>query len=345
MAEQEERTEQATPRRRQKAREKGQLAKSRELVSMSTIAGSLLVLYYTGALFMKNISTLMGRLLGLRYGTEPLAVMRSASIEMLWILAPLFGVTVLFAVLANVAQSGFLLKPLTFEVERLSPLAGWKNLFSVSSLPGIFKSTAKFAIGCILFYYIIKQILLVLPATSTLDLIDLQRMTVKLTYRAVITTFSVFFVLALADFFYERWRFERSIRMSKEEIREEQRESEGDPMIKSRIKSLQREMARRRMMQAVPKATVVITNPTHIAVALLYDKNTMSAPQIIAKGKGVIAERIKEIAREHRIPLVEDKPLARALVKGKLDSFIPEELYRAVAKILAYIYKLRGAAA
>jgi flagellar biosynthetic protein FlhB len=138
--------------------------------------------------------------------------------------------------------------------------------------------------------------------------------------------------------------FERSIRMTKEEIRQEFKESEGDPLIKSRVRSLQKEMARRRMMQELPKATVVITNPTHLAVALRYTRDEMSAPKVIAKGAGFIAERIKEVAREHGIPLVEDKPLARALSKLKVGSFIPEELYRAVARILAYIYTLKGAA-
>lgn len=311
---------------------------------MATMAGSLLVLYFAGATFIKNVSNLTTRLLRLDYGTDALTVMRSASIEMLWILAPLFAITVSFALMANVAQGGFMLKPLSFDIATLSPLKGWKNLFSLNSLPGIFKSLIKFIIGCLLFYYVIKSIIPGLPQTSAMAIPEIQNVTFAFASRAVTYSFSTFFVLAVVDFFYERWRFERSIRMSTQEVKEEQRESEGDPMIKSRIRSLQREMARKRMMAAVPKATVVITNPTHIAVALLYKKDEMSAPKIIAKGKGIIAERIKELAREHRIPLVEDKPLARALVKVKLDSFVPEELYRAIARILAYIYKLRGAA-
>lgn len=132
--------------------------------------------------------------------------------------------------------------------------------------------------------------------------------------------------------------------MTREEVKQEYKETEGDPIVKSRIRSIQRELARRRMMQEVPKATVVITNPTHLAIALRYEKEAMAAPLVVAKGAGYIAEKIKEIAKIHRVPIIEDKPLAKALYKLDIDTFIPPELYKAVAKILAYIYKLRGAA-
>jgi flagellar biosynthetic protein FlhB len=345
MAENEDRTEQATARRRQKAREKGQIAKSRELVSFATMAGTLLVFYFAGASFMTNMGGLTTRLLSLDYGRDSIVVLRQASTEMMMILAPFFGATVLFAILSNVLQGGFLLKPPTFELERLSPLNGFKNIFSVSALPGIVKSFLKFLVGIVLFYLLLKKMIAIVPTTAAMDITDIKAVAFSLMSKSVAWAFTTFFVLAVADYLYERWKFERSIRMSKEEIKEEYRESEGDPLIKAKIKSLQRDMARRRMMEAVPKATVVITNPTHIAVALLYQKGGNGAPQVIAKGKGHIAATIRELARKHRIPLVEDKPLARALFKVKLDSTIPEDLYRAVAKILAYIYKLRGMAA
>jgi flagellar biosynthetic protein FlhB len=345
MAENEDRTEAATARRRQKAREKGQTAKSRELVSFATMAGTLLVFYFAGASFVTNLSGLTSRLLRLDYGRDMIVVLRQASTEMMMILAPFFIATVIFAVLANVLQGGFLLKPPSFELERLSPLSGLKNIFSVSALPGIVKSFLKFVVGVVLFYMLLKKIVYVVPTTAAMDVEDIKTVAFGLMSKSVAYAFTTFFVLAVADYLYERWKFERSIRMSKEEIKEEFRESEGDPLIKAKIKSLQRDMARRRMMDAVPKATVVITNPTHIAVALLYQKGGSGAPQVIAKGKGHIAATIRDLARKHRIPLVEDKPLARALFKVKLDASIPEDLYRAVAKILAYIYKLRGAAA
>jgi flagellar biosynthesis protein FlhB len=344
MAENEDRTEQATPRRRQKAREKGQLARSRELVSMSATAGILFVFYMAGTSAMKNVTGLTGRLLSLRYGKDPITVMRSASLETMLILAPFFAAAVLFSLFSSVAQGGFLLKPLAFDASKLNPLTGLKNLFSITALPGLIKSIFKFVVGIVLFIVIARKALPVLPAAMAMDLPDIQSLAFGLTSKTVAYAFTTFFVLALADYLYERWKFERSIRMSKEEIREEFRESEGDPHIKAKIKSLRKEVARRRMMEAVPKATVVITNPTHIAVALQYKKNEASAPKVIAKGKGYMAEKIRDLARKHGIPIMEDKPLARALFKVKLDSFIPGELYKAVARILAYIYKLRGAA-
>lgn len=344
MAENDDRTERATPRRRQKAREKGQLAKSRELVSMASTAGILFVFYMAGTSFMRSMSGLTGNLLGLRYGREPITVMRAAATETMMILAPFLIAAVVFAVLSNVVQGGFLFKPLTLEGSRLNPLKGLQNLFSVSALPGVFKNAFKFVVGIVLFYLIVKKALVLAPATAAMDLADMQATAIGLTGKTVTYAFSTFFVLALADYGYELWKFERSLRMTKEELREEYRESEGDPQIKAKIKSLQRETARRRMMEAVPKATVVITNPTHIAVALEYKKNTASAPKVVAKGKGYVAEAIRNLARRHGVPLVEDKPLARALYKVQLDESIPQDLYKAVARILAYIYKLRGAA-
>ncbi len=344
MAENEDRTEQATPRRRQKAREKGQIARSRELVSMATTAGILCVFYLAGAAFMSRMTGLTGRLLGLQYGRDSLTVMRSASLEMMLILAPFFAAAVVLAVLSNVLQGGILFKPLSLDYERLNPLTGFKNLFSISALPGLLKSTFKFVVGVVLFFIIVKKALVVLPLTAAMDIPDIESAAFGLTSKAVAYAFTTFFVLAVADYLYERWKFERSLRMTRDEVREEARESEGDPLIRAKIKSLQKEAARRRMMEAVPKATLVITNPTHIAVALQYRRSETAAPKVVAKGKGFVAEKIRELARQHGIPLVEDKPLARALFKVKLDSFIPEDLYRAVARILAYIYKLRGAA-
>lgn len=344
MPEHDERTEKATPRRQQKAREKGQIARSGEIISMAAMAGIILTFYSAGNIFIKDISVLTGKLLGLQYGRDPITVMRLTASEMMRLLAPFLGITFTLALVAGALQGGFLVKPLNFEMERLNPISGFKNIFSRQGLAGLLKSLFKFALGGVLFYYIIKKAIAVLPFTAAMDISEIQNISGKLIAKAVIYAFTTFFVLAVFDYLYQRWNFERSIRMTKEEIKEEHRETEGDPLMKARIKSLQKEMARRRMMQEVPKATVVITNPTQIAVALRYKKDEMSAPKVIAKGAGFIAVRIKEIARKYNIPIVEDKPLARAIYKLKLNSFIPEELYRAVAKILAYIYKLRGVA-
>lgn len=344
MFEYEEKTEQATPRKRQKAREKGQIARSRELISMASMAGVIIFFYFAGNIFLKKLSLLTGNLLSLRYGRDPVTVMQVAASESMLLMMPLLGLACTFAVLTGAAQGGILLKPISIEVERLNPLKGIQRIFSRHGLIQFLKSLLKFILGGMIFFYIIKKSLPVFPATAALDIVQIQAVAGGIIAKTVLIAFVVFLAIAVADYITERWKFENSLKMTREEMKKEYRETEGDPIIKARIKSIQKELARRRMMQEIPKATVVITNPTHIAVALRYKKDEMSAPKVIAKGAGFIAERIKELARKYGIPVVEDKPLARVLYKLKLDSYIPEALYRAVARILAYIYTLRGVA-
>jgi flagellar biosynthetic protein FlhB len=344
MPEYDERTEQATPRKRQKAKEKGQTARSREIISLAAMAGIILVFYFAGNTFIKEISALIENLLGLRYGRDPVAVMKLTAAETFKMVMPFLGLSVSLALVSGAVQGGFLVRPLSFDIERLNPVSGLKRIFSSHGLVELLKSLLKFSLGGVLFFYLVKKMIALLPFTSAMDVIQIQEVAGSLIAKSVIYAFTLFFALAAMDYLHERWSFERTLRMTKEEIREEYRETEGDPLMKARIKSLQKEIARRRMMQEVPKATVVITNPTHIAVALRYKKDEMSAPKVIGKGAGFIAEKIKETARKHGIPIVEDKPLAKALYKLKINSFIPEELYKAVAKILAYIYQLRGIA-
>lgn len=344
MAEYQEKTEQATPRRRQKAREKGQVARSRELISVITVAGVILMFFIIGDNFIKNLSELTVKLLRLSYGTDIVSVFKASLIEMFKIITPFFAISFAFAIIAGIMQGGFVLKPIKLEFEKINPINGFKRIFSREGLVELLKTVFKFAVGAILCFFIISAMILITPPVISFDIKSIKSIAFELVAKAVIIVFLTFLAVAMLDYLFERWRFERSIRMSKEEMKEEHKETEGDPLIKSRIKSIQREIARRRMMQEVPKATVVITNPTHLAIALLYKRNKMSAPKVTAKGSGFIAEKIKEIAMKHSIPVIEDVPLARALFKLKLDSYIPEELYKAVAKIIAYIYKVKGAA-
>ncbi len=342
MAEYQEKTEQATPRRRQKSREKGEVARSRELISILTVGAIIFMFYLIGSDFIKNISELTTKLLRLQYGNDIPAVMRTASVEALFTLMPFFAVSAAFAFISGIMQGGFVFKPIKIEFEKINPVNGFKRMFSKEKLVELVKTLFKFAVGAIVCYFVISLTVQIIPSIITFDIQSIRGIAFSLVAKAVIITFLIFFVVAILDYLFERWRFERSIKMSKEEMKEEHKETEGDPLIKARIKSIQREIARRRMMQEVPKATVVITNPIHIAVALQYKRAEMAAPKIIAKGAGVIAEKIKETAAKHGIPIVEDVPLARALFKLKIDSYIPEELYKAVARILAYIYKMKG---
>lgn len=342
MPEQQERTEQATPRRRQKAREEGRAARSRDLTSMAAMTGVLAVIWFAGAASLNRISRLMTELFRLRQFEDPIETVRLASVETMRILAPFLIAGASLSVTAAMVQSGFVARPLKLEIDRINPISGVKRLFSISGLGDALRSLVKFAAGGAVLYVTLKHILPMLPGLAALQFGAALSAATNLIARAVLPVLIVYVVLAAADYLYERWMFERSIRMTKEELREELRDTEGDPLVKSRIKSIQRELARRRMMEAVPKAAVVVTNPTHIAVALAYDRANMAAPKVVAKGKGHVAEKIKEIAKRHGVPIVEDRPLARALHRLEIGQLIPEELYRAVAKILAYIYKLKG---
>jgi flagellar biosynthetic protein FlhB len=340
MAEYDEKNQQATPRKRQKAKEQGQIPRSNEVVSMAAMAGAILTLFFGSKHFMTNISSIMTRLMGLKYGTDPLIVFRTACSEALIIVIPFFVASSVLAIFASLIQGGFSIKPFKAELNKINPFDGIMRIFSKNSLFEFMKSFFKFSIGVYFVYYVIKKVLNDLPLLMTKDINVLANESGHIIMKVILYGFLFLFVIALFSYFIERWRFEQSLKMSQEEIKEELKETEGDPLLKSRIKSIQREMARKRMMQEVPKATVVITNPTHIAVALKYDEKSMSAPQVIAKGIDFIAEKIKEIAKREGIPIVEDKPLAQTLSKIKINEYIPEELYKAVAKILAHIYKL-----
>ncbi|MBI5408347.1 MAG: flagellar biosynthesis protein FlhB [Nitrospirae bacterium] len=337
-----EKTEQATPRRRQKAREKGQVPRSRDLVSIAAIGGIVILLYFGGGYFFKNLANMTGEMLSLKYGRDPMEVSRIAILEGTKVALPFLFTTVVMVTLASVMQGGVVIKQFTFDLEKLNPLNGIKKLFSFQGVTELLKGILKFSLGGWVVYYILKKDLKILPTLSAMEMNEMVRVSGKLIMNAVTVAFFYYLILAAVGYAVEKWQYEKSLRMTKQEVRDEHKESEGSPMIKSRIRSIQKEMARQRMMQEVPKATVVITNPTHLAVALKYEDKKMAAPRITAKGAGVVAEKIKEIAAEHGVPIVEDKPVARALYKLELNSFIPEELYVAVAKILAYIYKLKG---
>jgi flagellar biosynthetic protein FlhB len=344
MAEHDEKTEQATPRKRQKVKEQGQVVRSRDLTSMVATGGVILFMYVGGKYMADNSMQLMKELLIMNYSSDFLTVIKTALLKGMAILLPLLAIAFCFALGAGFLQGGFVLKPLALKFEQINPLNGVKRIFSFSGLIEFLKNLLKFSIGLYAVYMIIKKDLDLFPTLMHMNERGIALSIVDLVLKAITYGFLCFFVISVVDYFLQRLIFERSIRMTRQELKEEYKESEGDPQIKARVKSIQRQMAMRRMMQEVPKATVVITNPTHLAVALKYRGKEMSAPKVVAKGAEHIAEKIKEIARRHGVPIVEDKPLARLLFKLDIDSYIPEDLYRAVAKILAYVYKMRGVA-
>ncbi|QWR78496.1 flagellar biosynthesis protein FlhB [Candidatus Magnetomonas plexicatena] len=342
MAEGQERTERATPRRRQKAREKGQFTHSKELTSVAGMAGMMLVLYFGGRHFIASAKVVTVDFLTLSYGMDPFIAIKVAMTKTLLLLFPfLLGIVVL-ALTSEISQVGFMLKDMDLNFSKLNPFEGVKKMFSMNTIFDFLKNLLKFAGGILIFYLVIKADIVKLPFLLGKEFNQLTYAAYDLLKEAVWYGFLYLFVIALVSFIIEKYRFEESIKMSKQEIKEEHKDTEGDPKVKSKIRGIQREIARRRMMSQVPKATVVITNPTHLAIAILYKEGELGAPKIVAKGSGFVAEKIRELARKHKVPVVEDKPLARLLFKLEIDTYIPQELYKAVARILAYIYKLQG---
>ena len=260
-------------------------------------------------------------------------------------MAPVFVAVAGAALLINVLQVGvnFTSKPLIPKLSKLNPISGVARLFSMRSLNELFKSILKIAIIATIAYVTIrgKMDRLVLMVEMTPAQIGYGAM--ALAFEIFVKTVMALAILAFLDFAFQKWQFLQDMKMTKEEVKEEWKQTEGDPHVKARIRSLQREASRKRMMSSVPQADVVVTNPTHLAVALSYDSDKASAPIVVAKGRALLAEKIKQIARENNVPIVEDKPLAQALYKQvEVGEVIPILFYQAVAELLAYVYKLKG---
>jgi len=344
-----ERTEQATPKRREEAREKGQVAVSREVASAVILGASLIYFYFGSGHFMEGITEIMktafrdsGHALLTQQNIHGLALTFVYKVFLL--IFPLLLAVFVAGFLANVLQVGlvFSWEAVQPKLSKIDPIKGLQRLFSLRSLVELVKSLLKIAVvGLIAYLMIVRELpgLLPLADQSTWGMLVFIG---RISFRIMMMTCFVLLILALLDYLYQRWEFEKSIRMSRQEIKEEFKHTEGDPLIKSRIKRLQRDIARKRMMAGVPKADVVITNPTHLAIAIRYDQDRMNAPVVVAKGAGHMAEKIREIARENQIPIVENKPVARVLYKiANIGDTIPADLYRAVAEILAYVYRLK----
>lgn len=343
-----ERTEQATPRRREKARQKGEVPRSRELTGVVGVWMIFLYFVFSGAFFLSITNHLKYSFARIKNpdfisGTI-LAIIKE---EILWyfsVFIPIGALVVFGILIVHFIQTGFLFtaSPLVPDLSKINPLKGIQRLFSLNAVFETIKGILKIlALGFII-YLILKKDVNILPLLIDMDVKAIASTVFDKIYQLILACVVMLTVFAGIDFAYQRWQYERNLRMTKQEIKEEFKETEGSPLVRARLRSLQREMARRRMMQEVPKADVVITNPLHIAVCIKYDSKKMNAPQVVAKGANILAERIKEIARASGIPIYENKALARALYKVPLGQEIPETLYKAVATILATVYKLKG---
>lgn len=345
-----EKTEPATAKKRQDARKKGQVAKSMDLPAAFILLFSFLAFLMFGGYMKEKMIKIFRNV----YENQLTMDITAANVQVLFvdlvkegliILAPIFILVVLVAFIGNYAQIGFMFigEPLMMKFNKINPIEGFKRIFSLRTVMDFLKSTLKMLIiGYVVYTTLMgeKAKLLGLghaPLESTFSFIA------SVTLKLGIKIGAILIVLAIFDFIYQKYEHEKSLKMSKQDIKDEYKKSEGDPLIKGKIRAKQRQMAMQRMMQEVPKADVIITNPTHFAVALKYDSNNMQAPTVIAKGADYVALKIKEVAKKNGIMTMENKPLARAIfAQVEIGESIPAELFQAVAEVLAYVYKVKG---
>jgi flagellar biosynthetic protein FlhB len=348
-----ERTENATPKRREEARRKGQIARSRELNSTAVmLAGSGALLAFGPYLADKGI-VLFHEMLHLERSAafqpeQMSAALGSALVQALIALAPILGACTAAAVLAPLVIGGwtFSFEAIGFKGERLDPIAGFRRMASLRNLLELGKAIAKFALVAVASVLLLRSLTTEILGLGREPLPSALAHSAHLCGVALLTLSAVLIVIAAIDVPFQLWDHSRRLRMTRDELRDEIKETEGRPEVRSRIRALQQQLARRRMMQEVPKADVVVTNPTHYAVALRYDPARMRAPRVVAKGADLMAAQIRRIALAHGVPIYEAPPLARALhAQTEIDQEIPGGLYVAVAQLLAYIYALKRAQA
>jgi len=344
-----ERTEEPTPRRREEARKRGQVVKSRELSSVAILSTGFFTFIIFSYVFFRQFYLVFYKSFNSYYFdlniSTFLSLNKTISGFILKILLPYFLLISLVAIIVYLIQTGggiWAEEVIGFKFERINPVEGFKRLFSLTALFELVKALLKILIITGITYWIISKYM---PNILKLFGVDISYLAYN--FKVLLKDFFlkllvILAILGILDWVYNWWDVERRIKLTRHELREELKQTEGDPWIKARIRQRQREIARQRMLAEVPKADVVITNPTHYAVALKYELGKMPAPQVIAKGKNFLAQKIREIAEAHKIPIYHDPPLAQLLYeKVEVGEYIPEELYQVVAKVLAYIYTLK----
>jgi len=346
-----QKTEEPSSKRITDSEEKGNFAHSREINSSFVLLAALLGFMITGEQSTRNLMaswhTMIAESGTLQLTYEELYTVTANSMQgFIRIIGPFLVLIMFGGVLSNLIQIGglrFSTHPLIPKFSKLSPLKGFGRIFSKNTVMELFKSLFKVGIISILSYFTIKSHWNEIPPLMGLGVGQILSFMGFVALEIIFQILLIMIFLSLIDFAFQRFTYRENLRMTKQEVKEERKETDGNPQIKQRIRTAQMEMARKRMMAAVPDADVVVTNPTHISIAIKYDPEKTSAPLVVAKGVGPIAMRIREIARENGVPLVEDKPLARTLNKTvEIGQLIPASLYRAVAEILAYVYKLKN---
>jgi len=345
-----QKTEQPSYKRLQDAREKGNVPYSREVANFLLIgilaltvgAFSPSILYNTKMLLIPLLSDADSIPVDVSGAGN---VLRNVVLQALGIIMIPILFIMISGIGARLLQSGFIIsfEPLMPKISKVNPMEGLKRIFSTRSLAEFLKALVKFSIVSYVGYQAIAGYLdhvQQLPDTSIVAILLFMK---QLAIKLIIGILIAMFFIMMVDIFYQRYEYTKNLKMTKQEVKDEYKQMEGDPKIKSRLRKLRMEKARQRMMGNVPKADVVITNPTHYAVALQYDSKEMKAPKVVAKGQDLIALKIREVAEEHDVPIVENPPLARALfTSAELDEEIPMMHYEAVAKVISYVYQLKG---
>jgi flagellar biosynthetic protein FlhB len=351
-----EKSEQPTSKKLEDARKEGQVAKSQEIATAFSLLALFVVLRLSYGFLGLNFQRLFERV----YGNIPVvartydgfipvnhirAILNNAIFTLFLMAAPFMIVAFIVAFLSDFVQVGYkpTTKPLQPKLSKLNPISGFKKIFSARKLFDLFKSLAKLAVmGVVIYNFLTNRkeslfLLYDIPLKQAIGLMG--SLIIDLGLRIA----AAYMVIAIIDLIYQRRKFTKDMMMTKQEVKDEYKNSEGDPQVKGKIKSRMMEASRRRMMQQLPQADVVITNPTHYAVAIKYDAEQSEAPVVVAKGADYLAQRIKEIARENKVEIVENKPLARMLYTNvEIGEMVPPELYKAVAEVLAYVYHLQG---
>lgn len=345
-----DKTEEATPRRKQEARKKGQTPRSNELNTVVVLLALFVILNFLGSWFYGELITYMEQYLSPDELNTDISESNLGNLlfrhcmTFLRLFLPLGLGALVIGVVINFVQVGpmFSTEPLKPKFSKLNPVAGMQRLFSAHGFVELAKSIIKLIIVIYFAYSTIREHIFMFLDMMRQSPFDVAIALWRIIYQVAVKICLFLLALALFDYLYQRWEFRKSLRMTKREVKDEYKQTEGNPQIKNKIRQRQREIAMRRMMQDVPKADVVITNPTHLAIALRYDPSKMAAPVVVAKGEGFIAQKIKEIATANDVVLVENRPLAQAIYKTvDIGEAIPANLFQAVAEILAYVYRLK----
>ena len=340
----EDRTEAATPRRLQRAREEGHVPISREVPALAGLGAATLVIAMTGPALGTTLLDQLGGMLTLPATTDVASALMACCLATGAIAGPIVLGVLVASVASSLLQSGFVFNPAALQPDlgKLNPAHGLKRIFGTTGLIEAGKSIVKLGVLGFAAYHVISGALPELKGAVFWLPGQIVSRTVQLVMQLSVTLLGAQAVIAGFDTFLVRRRYSKQLRMTKEEVRQEARDADGNPQIKQRLRQIRMVRARKRMLAAVPKATVVVTNPTHYAIALAYDRIRGGAPRVVAKGVDEVAARIREVAQDNRIPLVANPLLARALYTVELDAEIPAEHFKVVAEIIAYVWRLRG---